>query len=108
MEIDTRYLYPVQASIEQWTDQRVITDVDLEGLILFVCYGQQVLSQSGLALKGWQFRQKGDQQLMTVKVREGDTPLVVFITGNSTTGCVSRFWNLYEDDRLSWVRDKYP
>lgn len=108
MNIPENCLYPLEAAMEQWTDQRVITAPDLEGLILLHVYVQEVLSQNGLRFKGVSFRQKVDQWLLSVKAREGDTPLVVFVTANTTTSCVSRFWNLFEDDRLGWVRDKYP
>lgn len=108
MDIDLTYLGPVQAALEQWTDQRVIEDADLESLLLLACYGRSILFKNGYILKAWGVRQKGDQQLLHVKVTESGTPLVVFLTGETTTSCVRRFWDLYEDDRLTWVRDKYP
>lgn len=94
--------------MEQWTDKRLIDDMDLEDLLLFVLYASKVLSQNQMRLKGYSFRQKAGQWLFTVKVREGDTPLVVFITAPEPTSCIRRFWRLYEDDKLSFVRDKYP
>lgn len=108
MEIPTEYLYPVQAAMEQWEDGRVIGSVDLENLLLFVTYGQKVLSQSHTTLDGFVFRRKLDQWLLSVKAHEGETPLVVFITSDTTTGCIVRFWDLYENDRLKWVKDRYP
>lgn len=108
MEIATEYIYSVQAATEQWTDQRVIDAVSLESLLLFWVYGPNVLSQLGFELLGAVFRQKQDQTLMTVKARENGTPLVVFITSKNPIACVSRFFDLLEDERLVWRKDKYP
>lgn len=108
MELTQEYLYAVQAATEQWTDQRVIDSVDLENLLLFWVYGPKVLSQSGVQFRGAVFRHKGDQTLMTVKAQENGTPLVVFVTSQNPISCVSRFWDLLEDDRLVWRKDKYP
>lgn len=108
MEIPTEYLYPVQASMEQWEDQRVLPAVDLENMLLFLLYVPKVLSQFGMTYQGFVCRQKRDQTLLTVKAREGETPLVVFVTSNNTTGCMVRFLDLLESDKLSWVKDRYP
>jgi len=94
--------------MEQWTDGRVIGAVDLENLLLFVLYGPKVLSRIGIEIQGFVIRQKHEQTLLTVKAKEGDTPLVVFITSDSTTGCMVRFLDLLESDKLTWVKDRYP
>jgi len=44
---------------------------------------------------------------MVVKVSEKDIPLVVYITADDPTGCIFRFWNMWEQDRLNFSRDKY-
>ena len=108
MNIPDEYLYPVQAAMEQWTDHRVISSVDLENVVLFLVYLPQVLSQLGLELKGHVIRQKDDRNLLTVKATQGGVPLVVFITSDTPTGCMTRFLDLLEDDRLSWRKDRYP
>ena len=108
MNIPQEVLYPLEAAMEQWTDKRIIDDSDLEDVLLFLLYGPIVLSQNGQRLDGYTFRHKKEQWLLTVKVKEGQTPLVVFITAATPTACVRRFWSLYDNDRLSYVRDKYP
>lgn len=108
MEIPSEYLYPVQAAMEQWEDGRVIGQVDLENLLLFLLYMPKVLSQMGIQMKGFVSRQKQGQTLMSVKAKEGDTPLVVFVTSDTTIGCMVRFLDLMENDRLTWVKDRYP
>lgn len=108
MDIAQKDIYEVQAAMEQWTDGRVIPAPDLEALLLFLFYIPKTLSQFGMSLRAFSFRQKHGQTLMTAKAKESDTPLVVFITANTPTGCIVRFLNLLEDDRLMWVKDRYP
>jgi len=108
MNIPDECLYPVQAAMEQWTDHRVIGAVDLENLLLFLLYVPKVLSQLGIKVKGFVSRQKQGQTLLTVKAVENDLPLIVFVTSESTIGCMVRFLDLMESDKLTWVRDRYP
>jgi len=98
----------IDASLEQWTDAREISADDLSDLLLFILHGKAILVNSGHKLDGFQVRQRNGQQLLTVKVHEGDTPLVAFITAATTTGCVRRLLSLWESDRMPWVRDRYP
>ena len=100
--------YEVEAATEQWTDSRVVNQEDLEHLLFFWYYMPKAFSQNKMKFLGCVFRQKGDQWLMTVKAKENSTPLVVFVTSGTTTGCMRRFISLVEDDRVAWVRDKYP
>jgi len=106
--VPTDVLYPVQASLEQWTDQRVMLADDLEDTLLFIVHLSRILVNIGHRLCGYQFRQKNGQWLMTIKVRSGDLPLVVFVTASTPSSCMSRFIDLYENDRLTWIQDKYP
>lgn len=108
MSIDEKYLDEVAAAMEQWTDMRVLHVDDLEDLVLFWCYVPKALSQLGIRFKGYQLRQRDGQYLLMVKGSQNDTPLVVFLTSATTTGCVRLFVSQLEGDRLNWVRDKYP
>lgn len=108
MNIPDKVLDEVQAAMEQWTDGRVIEAASLEAMLLFHLYVPNVLSQIGQRVDGYVFRQKNGQTLLTVKAKENGTPLVVFITSNTPTGCMERFLNLLEDDRLTWRKDRYP
>lgn len=77
-------------------------------LITFVHYGHDVLSQFGMGLCGFSLRLNRSDTLMTVKAVDGGVPLVVFVTSATTTGCIEKFMDLLDSDRLSWVKDKYP
>lgn len=83
--------------------RRLVIDV-----LMFSEYGQNVLSQYGLGLCGFQSRQQHGQTLLTVKVSEEGIPLVAFVTAENTTACMSRFLDLLENERINWTRDKYP
>lgn len=108
MDIPTEVLYPVQAALEQWTDQREIHADDLEDLLVFILHLRTVLVKLGMSTQGFQCRQKNGQTLLTVKVHEGQTPLVAFVTAANPTSCMVRFRSLLEHDKLPWTRDKYP
>lgn len=108
MSIDTNVIKELQAATDQWTDGRVIHKDDLVDLLMLHTYGQKVFSQFGLGLAGWVLRQRNGETLLTVKVSEGGTPLVAFITSATPTGCVSKLFDLLERDKLVFARDKYP
>jgi hypothetical protein len=108
MDINPTLLAPVQAALEQWTDNRVIHADDLEDLLLYILHVHSVFVNSGLVYMGSVFRQKEGQTLLTVKAVEGTTPLVVFITAGNPTSCIRRFWDLWHNDKVPWVRDRYP
>ncbi|GAG73188.1 unnamed protein product [marine sediment metagenome] len=108
MHIPQECIYEVEAAMEQWTDKRIIDDVDLTSVLLFLLYVPKVLSQFGTTVKGFTCRQKNGQTLLTVKGWEGETPLVVFVTSGTPVGCMTRFLDLLEDDRLTWSKDRYP
>lgn len=108
MNLSQDHIYEVQAAMEQWTDARVIDSVDLENLLLFLLYVPKTLSQFGWRFHGFSTRQRNGQTLLTLKASENGTPLVVFLTANDTIGCMHRFLDLLESDRLNWVKDRYP
>lgn len=81
---------------------------DLQDLLLWAFYGQETLSQFGLGLKGWVFRQRYGSTVMTVKVTEEGVPLVGFVTAATTRGCIEQMFDLLYAGRMTWQKDKYP
>lgn len=108
MSAATDCIYEIEAATEQWTDHRVIHVEDLEDLLYFWSYVPKVCSQLGLQFKGFQLRHKRDLWLLTVKVMESGTPLIVFLSAATTMGCVRLFVSQLQDDRVNWRKDKYP
>lgn len=107
MSVSTPTSYALEAAMEQWTDMRVMHVDDLYDLLLFHHYIQKEFSQNGLDYWGHQFRRKEGMWLLTVKVSQGKTPLVVFLSSATTTGCIRLFVRQLEEERLRWVRDRY-
>jgi hypothetical protein len=108
MSIDSHMLYEVDAALEQWDDMRVIHIDDLRALLIFWKYVPTALSQSGIRFCGYQLRQRDGQYLLVVKGKQNGTPLVVFLSSATTTGCVRLFVSQLSEDRLSWHHDKFP
>jgi hypothetical protein len=107
VDIPTHVDAALTAALEQWTDQRVITQDDLFDLLLFMVHHTAVFVNSGYHPTGFSFRQRNGQTLMCVKCTQNELPLVVFVTAENPTGCIRRLWDLWVNDRLVWVKDKY-
>lgn len=108
MDLFDQHLYELAAAMEQWTDMRILHVDDLEDLLAFHLYLPKLLSQKGLRLQGFSCRQANGNTRLCLKVKEGDTPLVAFVTSATTIGSMGRLFNLLLHDRLTWNRDKYP
>lgn len=108
MDLDTTIVAKAEQVLENASSETDNCHSLVMDLVIFGEYGQQVLSQFGFGLCGFQVRQSNGQQLLTVKVNEGGTPLVAFVTAQTTTSCISRFLDLLEHERVNWTRDKYP
>lgn len=108
MHIGNEKQEQVELVIKQAADRGGAFSSDLEDLLLLYQYGQEVHSQNGLGLRAFSFRQSNGNTLMTIKVVEAGVPLVGFITSHTPTGCVARYWEMFEADRVAWRKDKYP
>lgn len=103
---------PVSTRVEKFLDRLFEEDPSalntVRTYVLFHLFLQEIMSSYQLALDGCVFRQCHSQVTMTVKVREGDTPLVAFTSAADTTGCMMLFLRALEGSRVRWMRDKYP
>lgn len=108
MDIPSKVLDPLWASLEQWDDNRVIHVDDLELLLLFMLSAPSLALNLHQTWRGFQCRQRDGQTLLTVKLTEGPTPLVGFVTAPDPLSSVCRFMSLWQNDRVRWARDKYP
>ena len=77
-------------------------------LLLLLYYPNEYLANFGIQFCGLSLRQNRTDVLMTVKVLDSGTPLVGFITSATTIGCVEKFLDLLEADRVTWTKDKFP
>lgn len=87
-------------------DPKAIEQV--QDLLLWGLYGQDVFSQFGMGLSGYVFRQQRSSVVATVKVTEGGVPLVAFVTSAYTVSCVEQMFDLLYAGRLKWQKDRYP
>lgn len=80
---------------------------EVEALVWFFMYGQNVFSQRGMDWRGCSLRQSERTCLLVVRASEGGTPLVAFSTDVNPVGCVLSFVKRWTEDRVTWSRDKY-
>ena len=66
-----------------------------------------LLDDKGLTWRGESFKNQGWSVLMVLKVAQGTTPLVVFITEKDTTGCVRVLLRMLEEGLLELREDKF-
>lgn len=93
--------------LKPWDDDRIMSREDIDAWMWFLHHSYADLSQINLELDGFTFREKGDVWLLVLKVHEGDTPLVGFITSQNPTRCVSKTRKLLRNGGLGWIKDKY-
>lgn len=108
MELDTKILDGVYTIMSRSQEENDANHELVEDLLTFCQYGHEVCSQFSMGLCGYTFRHNRENVLMTVKVTEGNTPLVAFITSQTTTSCVTKFLDLLFASKLKWQKDKYP
>jgi hypothetical protein len=108
MSTETDRLEYVDKIVSSIVTQDARTIQSVKDILLWSYYGPEVLSQFGMGCHGWIFRQYRTHVLMTVKAVESGTPLVAFVSGSSTIGCVEQMFDLLFSERLKWQKDKYP
>lgn len=108
VNIESKYHDRCTALIAQMRDGPPERVDDAWDLLMWVLYGPDVLSQSGMGLTGWSLRQRPGSWIMTIKVIDSGTPLVGFVTTGSPMGCIVRLLDLLENDGIRWQKDKYP
>jgi len=84
-----------------------VTRSDVWTLYRFAEYKVNFLERDGLTWRGESFKNNGWSVLLVVKVSEGKTPLVAFVTERSATACMRVFLRKLEEHTINWVPDKY-
>ena len=108
MSLDAKYEQRLNYIIEQIGigDKQYIDEV--WDLLLWSTYGQDVLSQFGYGVYGWNFRQSRGSCRLTVKAEESGVPLVAFVTSATPRGCIEQMFYLLDSKGLNWQKDKFP
>lgn len=95
-------------SLRDWTDQRFATREDLFCMAMFHLYIVNLLEAYGWSYRGHSYRYRLPLGNLVVKATINGVPMVVFTTGATTISCIRIFFRKMEEDRLMWVKDKYP
>lgn len=93
--------------LEQWVDERVLAKRWLGIHIWFHLHSYADFANCGLTLQGYSVRESEDDVLLILKVREGDTPYVVFLGSSDTTHCMLKLKRQMRNGGLKLVPDRY-
>jgi hypothetical protein len=96
-----------EASLEQWTDERIVDQEWVDAHIWFHLHSYADFAKSGLELIGWSCRQKHGDWLLVLKVLEGGTQQVGFITSATPTRCMLKVRKLLRNGGLSLYADRF-
>lgn len=108
MEVGTRITQRLNHYIDRIADNDQEYIDDVWNILMWGLYGRDVLSQFGYGVYAWNFRQLNGNTQLVLKATESGVPLVAFITGASTMGCIEQMFDLLETGHLKWQKDKYP
>jgi hypothetical protein len=97
----------IEGTLEGWSDYRLVDYKTMVALLWFLCYGQNVYSQSGADWTGCSFSQHPEQCLLVARREQEGIPQVAFVTGRTPTDCIQIFHRLYQEDLVQWTRDKF-
>ena len=79
-----------QEAFAEWTDERIVSKDWLDICVWFHLHTYADLVNFGLELDGYSFRKEPDGWLLVLKVTQGDTPYVVFLSSRDTIGCMRK------------------
>jgi hypothetical protein len=97
----------VEASLEQWDDQRLLDRDDLRALIWMSNYTPSILSEVNASFRGFSYRYEGFMPLLVVKATINDVKVVQFINGREFTETWRMFFQRVERGELEWREDRF-
>lgn len=95
-------------ALASWKDHRIVDSEWVDAHIWFWLHLYSDLAQISAELRGVVFREKHGDWLMVLKIRQGDTPLVGFVTSKNPTRCMRKARDLLRNGGLAWSTDKWP
>jgi len=105
--IDSAYLDAFRVSLEEWTDERMVSRDELWALTMFSLYLVNLAEDDGWEYCGHSFKNALPLSILVVKAMMDDLPVVVFTSGRTTMACIRIFIRKLEQGLLEWTRDKY-
>lgn len=94
-------------SLASWQDSRIVDAEWVDAHIWFFLHSYSDLANVELVLDGFSFREKHGDWLLVLKVHQGETPLVGFVTSRNPTRCMRKARKLLREGTLSWIQDKF-
>ena len=101
--------YPqlVQEILETLPEKGPLDRDDVRVWHQYHTYLVNLLEQRGYAWRGESFKNQGWAVLLVVKAAREHVPVVAFITGADTTGCMRIFLRQLEEGLVEWRQDQY-
>lgn len=96
-----------QSVLKDWTDHRIVSDLWLDVHIWFYMHLYGDLAKFDLECQGWSVRQKERESLLVVKLTQGETPYVVFVTSSDPTHCMRKFRDMLRNGGPKLVPDRF-
>jgi hypothetical protein len=94
-------------AMEQWIDDRHGHHDQVEIWIWFFIDAWADFQKVGLELEGWSVKPDQHGTLMVLKLNEGGTPLVAFVTDADTTHCMHRVRECIRNGGLKTYPDRF-
>jgi len=91
----------------QVKDHRIYEKQDVDSVLLFCFHLEDLMSNCGAELRGWNVASLGWCYRLIVKATIDDTPLVAFISERTTSHCMRVFLRQMEEKRVKWSLDRF-
>lgn len=104
---DNGHIGEFRKSLADWTDQRFITRDQIEALARFNMYLVNLAEDDGWLYHGHSLKMGAPMCCLVVKAWMDETPMVVFTSARTPTGCVVAFLRKLDNNLLEWVEDRY-
>lgn len=68
---------------------------------------EEAFHRNGHSLLGFSAKMTGDDVLLTIRARTGDSQVVAHVGGETLAACLVKAWRLTWKEELRWKADKY-
>lgn len=104
---DSQHVANFKQSLEDWTDERMVSRQDVEDLAMFSMYLVNLAQEDGWEYQGHSFSLALPMSRLVVRGTIDGTPHVVFSSGRTYTHCVRAFLRKLGEGWLEWQVDKF-
>lgn len=101
------HIQAVEAALEQWQDNRLISREDIRVWYEFNNYLVNLAEADGWTYDGQSFTKKEPMSTLVVRGTHGNIPHVAFTSGRTATECMRSFLRKMREGWLEWSVDRY-